>query len=166
MRGTRSARSQGPAASASLRSVTSSQRDRSAAGGGNAITAGAYIALLLLGAVQGLIGTFQYSWGPAPLGAVLFDALIFATCVLGSWGMRTALGGGLPAVGWFVVTLLLSGNTAGGSVIVTNTAAGQWFLFGGAVCAAAGAVYAFAVWSRPSRERRAARPGKAASAQK
>ncbi len=120
-----------------------------------AVTAGGYIALFLLGMVQGLIGTFQYSRGPGVLVAILFDAAILLTCMLGARGMRTALGGVLPAVGWFVVTLVLSGNSAGGSVIVTDTAAGKWFLFGGSLCAAAGAVYAFARWSRASREHRA-----------
>jgi Family of unknown function (DUF6113) len=120
-----------------------------------AVTAGGYIALFLLGMVQGLVGTFQYSRGPGVLVAILFDAAILATCMLGARGMRTALGGLLPAVGWFVVTLVLSGNSAGGSVIVTNTAAGKWFLFGGSLCAAAGAVYAFARWSRSTREHRA-----------
>ena len=120
-----------------------------------AITVGGYIALFLLGMVQGLIGTFWYSGGPGVLLAVLFDAAILGTCVLGAWGMRTALGGVLPAIGWFVVTLVLSGNSAGGSVIVTDTAAGKWFLFGGSLCAAAGAVYAFMRWSRASREHRA-----------
>ena len=120
-----------------------------------AITVGGYIALSLLGMVQGLVGTFWYSAGPGVLVAVLFDAAILATCLLGAWGMRTALGGVLPAIGWFVVTLVLSGNSAGGSVIVTNTAAGKWFLFGGSLCAAAGAVYAFWRWSRASREHRA-----------
>jgi hypothetical protein len=120
-----------------------------------AVTAGGYIALFVLGMVQGLLGTFQYSRGPGVLVAILFDAVILATCVLGAWGMRTALGGVLPAAGWFVVTLVLSGNSAGGSVIVTDTAAGKWFLFGGSICAAAGAVYAFTRWSRASREHRA-----------
>lgn len=119
-----------------------------------AVTAGAYVALFLLGMVQGLVGTFQYSRGPGVLAAILFDAAILATCVLGAWGMRTALGGVLPAVGWFVVTLVLSGNAAGGSVIVTDTVAGRWFLFGGSLCAAVGALCAFAIWSRPSREHR------------
>jgi Family of unknown function (DUF6113) len=120
-----------------------------------AITVAAYVALFLLGALIGLIGTFQYSAGPAPLVAILFDVAILATCVLGSAGMRSALGGVIPAAGWILVTLVLSTNSAGGSILVTDTAAGKWFLFGGAVCAAAGAVYAFAVWSRPSREHRA-----------
>jgi hypothetical protein len=121
------------------------------------VTVAAYVALCLLGALVGLIGTFQYSRGPAPLAAILFDLAILATCVLGSVGMRTALGGVLPAAGWFVVTLVLSSSSAGGSVLVTDTAAGKWFLFGGAVCAAAGGVYAFAMWSKPSREHRASK---------
>ena len=119
------------------------------------VTVAAYLALFLLGAALGLIGTFHYSQGPAPLAAILFDLAILATCVLGSTGMRSALGGALPAAGWFVVTLVLSTSSAGGSILVTDTPAGKWFLFGGAVCAAAGGVYAFAVWSRPSRDHRA-----------
>jgi Family of unknown function (DUF6113) len=122
-------------------------------GGGALVAAGGYLALFLVGGLQGLIGCFQYNRGPAPLVAILFDAAILATCVLGSRGMRTASGGVLPAVGWFVTTLVLTSTSANGSVIVTNTPAGMWFLYGGAVCAAAGAVYAFARWSRPRRER-------------
>jgi drug/metabolite transporter (DMT)-like permease len=119
------------------------------------VTVAGYLALLLLGALLGLIGTFQYGQGPAPLAAILFDLAILVTCVLGSIGMRSALGGVLPAAGWFVVTLILSSSSAGGSVLVTDTTAGKWYLFGGAVCAAAGGVYAFAVWSKPSRDHRA-----------
>jgi hypothetical protein len=119
-----------------------------------AVIVGAYLALFLLGLLQGLIGTFQFSRGPAPLAAILFDVGILVTCVLGTWGMRTALGGVLPAAGWFLVTLPLSSVSAGGSVVVTDTTAGRWFLFGGAVCAVAGALYAFARWSRASLERR------------
>jgi hypothetical protein len=123
-------------------------------GGELAVAAAAYVALFLVGALLGLIGTFQYGRGPVPLAAILFDAAILASCVLGSWGMRTALGGVLPAAGWFIVTLLLTSTSPGGSVIVTDTPAGKWFLFGGAVCAAAGAVFAFARWSRSRREHR------------
>ncbi|HXB47681.1 MAG TPA: DUF6113 family protein [Streptosporangiaceae bacterium] len=119
------------------------------------VTVAAYVALCLLGAFVGLIGAFQYSQGPAPLAAVLFDLAILAICVLGSVGMRTSLGGVLPAAGWFAVTLLLSSGSPGGSVLITDTTAGKWFLFGGAVCAAAGGVYAFAAWSKPSRDHRA-----------
>jgi hypothetical protein len=116
------------------------------------VTAGGYIALFLLGMVQGLLGIFHYSHGPGVLVAVLFDAAILITCLLGARGMRKAAGGVLPAVGWFVVTLVLSSVAAGGSVIVTDTAAGKWFLFGGSLCAAAGAVLAVARWSRARRD--------------
>ena len=118
------------------------------------MTAAAYLALLLLGLLQGLIGSFQYSRGPAPAAAILFDLAILATCLLGARGMRTALGGVLPAVGWFAITLLLSSDSANGSVFITATTAGEWFLFGGAICAVGGAVYAFARWSQSGRRRR------------
>jgi Family of unknown function (DUF6113) len=118
-------------------------------GYGLGVTVTAYAALFLLGMIQGLIGTFQYSRGPAPLAAILFALGILVTCMLGSWGMRTALGGVLPAAGWLVVTLVLSSAPAGGSVIVTATPAGEWFLFGGSLAAVAGAVFAFARWGRP-----------------
>lgn len=119
-----------------------------AAGDGPAVTAAAYVMLFLLGAVLGLIGTFQYSRGPAPVVAICFDLAIFVTCVLGSRGMRSAAGGVLPAAGWLITTLLLSSVSTGGSIVVTDTTAGKWFLFGGAVCAAGGAVFSFARWSR------------------
>ena len=81
------------------------------------VTAAAYLALFLLGALLGLVGAVQYSQGPVPLAAVLFDLAILATCILGSAGLRSALGGVLPAAGWFVVTLVLSSGTASGSAI-------------------------------------------------
>jgi hypothetical protein len=134
-----------------------SQRPPRGDGQGVAVTA--YVALFVLGMLQGLIGAFQYSRGPAPLAAILFDLAILVTCVLGSWGMRTALGGVLPAAGWLVVTLVLSSAPAGGSVIVTASSAGEWFLFGGALSAVAGAVLAFARWGKP-RKRTSVGPGR------
>jgi hypothetical protein len=104
-----------------------------------------YLALLLLGAAQGLIGCFQYTRGagPVPVAALMFCVLIFASCLLGGWGMGSPLGGLMVALGWFGVSVLLTMPTAGGSVIVTNTAAGRWFLYGGAVCAGAGLAASF-----------------------
>jgi hypothetical protein len=104
-----------------------------------------YLALLLLGAAQGLIGSFQYSRGagPVPVAALAFCVLIFASCLLGGWGMGSPLGGLMVALGWFGVSVLLTMPTPGGSVIVTNTAAGRWFLYGGAVCAGAGLAASF-----------------------
>lgn len=129
---------------------TAADRDRTA----TAVTWAAYFLLFLLGLLEGLIGSFQYSQGPVPLLPIVFVVAIFATCALGARGMRSALGAVLPAIGWFLTTLWLSNGTTSGSVIITDTAAGKWFLFGGSLAAAAGAVYGFARWSRASRERR------------
>jgi hypothetical protein len=122
-------------------------------GAGNLVAAAAYAMLFLLGLLEGMIGSFQYghALGPVPAAALGFDVAILATCVLGSWGMRRPGGGLMPAVGWFVAAFVLSMGTRGGSVLITDTAAGKWFLFGGSACGVAGALFAFARWSRPRR---------------
>ena len=115
------------------------RRDRGAAA--------AYVALFLLGAMQGLIGCFQFAHSLAgvPVMSLAFCALLLVTCVAGAVGMGTALGGVLPAIGWMATSFVLTLPTAGGSVIVTNTTAGKWYLYGGAACAAMGIVASFAL---------------------
>ncbi len=105
----------------------------------------AYVALFLLGVMQGLVGCFQFSHSLAgvPVMSLAFCALLLVTCVAGAAGMGTALGGVLPAIGWLATSFVLTLPTAAGSVIVTNTAAGKWYLYGGAVCAATGIVASF-----------------------
>ena len=109
----------------------------------------AYAALFVLGVMEGLIGSFQFSHSLVvaghviPVASLAFCALILATSLLGAAGMGTALGGLLPAIGWMAAAFLLTLPTAAGSVIVTNTAAGEWYLYGGAVCAAIGVVASF-----------------------
>ena len=107
---------------------------------------GGYAILFLFGLVQSLLGCFQYSraLGPVPVAALAFAVAIGVTCVLGAWGMRSPIGGLMPAVGWFVGSYVLAMGTSGGSVVITNTAAGKWYLFGGSACAAAGVLVAFA----------------------
>jgi Family of unknown function (DUF6113) len=97
------------------------------------LTAAAYTALFLAGVVQGLIGSFQYSRN-APLGAILFCVVLLATCLLGAWAMRSVGGALCPAIGWILASFVLSMPVASGSVIITNTAAGKWYLYGGTVC--------------------------------
>jgi Family of unknown function (DUF6113) len=120
-------------------------------GSGPGVKFAAYLALFLVGALQALIGTFQYSRGPGSLVAICFALAILVTCLLGSWGMRAAPGGVLPAAGWIIVSVVLGTSSSGGSVLVTDTTQGKWFLFGGTICAAGGAVIAFAKWTRPRR---------------
>lgn len=107
-----------------------------------------YIALFLFGAAQGLLGSFFYNSGPAPLASLGFDAAILLTCLLGAWGMQTGLGGFAPAAGWFLAAFVMASGTHAGSVIITATGGGEWFLFGGAACALIGALTGYALWSR------------------
>jgi len=102
-----------------------------------------YLVLLLLGALQGLIGCFQYSRPPQPLIAIGLAVLIFVTCAGAGWGIRTFTAALLPAVGWIVVSFVLASPRPNGSVIITATAAGEWYLYGGALACAAGTVTAF-----------------------
>ena len=114
-----------------------------------------YVVLFALGAMQGLIGSFSYSRGPVPLVAIILAVAILATCVMAGWGMGTFGGGLAPAVGWIIASFVLSMPRSNGSVIITNTAAGQWYLYGGSLAAVAGAAAAFVFWARahPRRSR-------------
>lgn len=131
--------------------------------------AAAYLLLLVLGALQGLIGSFEFAHelGPVPAAALGFCVLILATCVLAGIGMASPAGGLMPALGWFVATVALTLPTSGGSVIVTNTSAGKWYLYGGAVSAGVGTALTFRARSRRLAGRaadgRADLPGRASS---
>ena len=111
--------------------------------GQRALLAAGYPVLFALGAFQGLIGCFQYGRPPQPLIAIAFAALIFVTCAGCGWGVGTFSGALLPAVGWIIVSFVLASERPNGSVIITGTAAGEWYLYGGALGCAAGSVTAF-----------------------
>ena len=133
------------------RSGPAPRAGRPGGSGGRPAAIAAYLLLFAFGLLQALIGAFQYSRGPVPLAAVCFAAGILVTCVLGAWGMRTPAGGLMPGVGWFATTFILATATQGGSVVITNTTAGKWFLFGGAGCAAVGCLVSFLGFSRAGR---------------
>ncbi|HYB47868.1 MAG TPA: DUF6113 family protein [Streptosporangiaceae bacterium] len=120
-------------------------------GTGMLFTAAVYGVLFLLGAVQGVIGSFQYSsWmaGSVPAAALVCCVVLLATCLLGAWAMRSVSGAFAPAAGWMVAAFVLSMPVSNGSVIITNTAAGRWYLYGGTLCAVAGVVLSFTGWIR------------------
>jgi hypothetical protein len=115
------------------------------------VAGGAYALLFLLGLLEGVLGAFQYSHGVAgrvPLGSIGFAIAILVTCGLSGWAMRGMPGALLPAIGWFVAAFGLAMPNAGGSVIIANTSAGEWFLYGGSVCALAGVGSAFVTAAR------------------
>jgi hypothetical protein len=111
--------------------------------------AGYLLLLLVLGGLQGMIGSFFYSNNPVPLVAAGFAVLICATCLLAGWGMQTRVAGILPALGWIVASFILAMPRSSGSVIITATSAGEWYLYGGALGAGLGAVIAIFAWGRP-----------------
>ena len=112
------------------------------------LTAATYLVLLVLGGLQGMIGSFFYSSSPVPLVAAGFAVLIFATCLLAGWGMRTYGAGIVPALGWIVVSFVLAMPRPNGSVIITATSAGEWYLYGGALASVLGAIIALYAWGR------------------
>jgi hypothetical protein len=101
---------------------------------------GAYLLLFLLGVMEGLIGSFEFPHGigGVPAAALGFCLLILVTCLLAGRGMGSVLAALASAVGWLVSSLVLALPTPGGSVVVTNTGAGKWYLYGGTVCASVG----------------------------
>jgi hypothetical protein len=115
-------------------------------GTGPLATAGVYGALFLFGAVQGIIGSFQYSRasGSVPVTSLVCCAVILATCVLAAWATRSVSGAVLPGMGWIIASFVLSMPVSNGSVIITSTTPGKWYLYGGTLSVAAGVVAAFA----------------------
>jgi hypothetical protein len=106
------------------------------------LSAAAYAALFLAGATEGLFGSFQYNRN-APLGAIVFCLVLLATCLLGGWAMGSVSGALWPAIGWILTSFLLSMPVPSGSVIITNTTAGKWYLYGGTVSLLAGIAASF-----------------------
>jgi hypothetical protein len=119
-------------------------------GTGVLFTVAVYVMLIAAGAVEGLIGSFQYSAmaGPVPVAALVCCVVLLATCVLAAWAMGSVSGALGPAAGWFIVSFVLSMPDSSGSVIITNTTAGQWYLYGGTLSAVIGVVASFGPWIR------------------
>lgn len=120
------------------------------AGQQRVLTALGYLLLLVLGALQGLVGSFQYSSAPSPLIAIVFVVVIFLTCLACGWGMGTSLAGLLPAAGWIVVSFTLATGRSNGSVIFPQGTAAEWYLYGGALGCAAGVLSTVVTRVRPA----------------
>ena len=116
-----------------------SQRARPSSGRRSAfVSGGAYALVFLLGLAEVVVGSFQYSRGPVPLAALGFCVAILVTCGLAGWAMQSTTGALLPALGWFLASFGLAMPNPGGSVIIANSSASGWYLYGGSVCALAG----------------------------
>ena len=113
-------------------------------------TVAVYGVLFVLGAVEGTIGSFQYSRAarPVPLAALACCAVILATCLLAAWALRSVSGALLPGMSWIIVSFVLSMPVSSGSVIITATTPGKYYLYGGTLSVAAGVVASFAGLAR------------------
>jgi hypothetical protein len=122
-------------------------------GSGLLVTGGIYGVLFLLGAVEGIIGSFQYSRtaGPVPLAALAFCAALLVTCLLAGWGMSAVSGALVPAMGWIIASFVLSMPVSNGSVIITASTPGEWYLYGGALSAAIAVGASFSLSIRTAR---------------
>ena len=112
------------------------------------VTICGYLALLVLGAVEGAIGSFQYSHtaGSVPLASIVFCLAILVTCLLASRGMNAVTGALMPAFGWIIASFVLSMPVATGSVVITATTPGEWYLYGGTVSVVLGVGISFGSW--------------------
>jgi Family of unknown function (DUF6113) len=109
------------------------------------VTVAGYLVLFVLGVLEGLIGSFQYSQPPTPLIAIVLAAVIGVTCAAASWGMGSTGAGLLPAIGWIITSFALATSRPNGSVLFTESAAAEWYLYGGALASLAGALVPFFV---------------------
>lgn len=111
-------------------------------------TGGAYGALVALGAVLGVIGSFQFSWelGEVPVAAILLTAVNFAAFRAAGWAMGAKLGSVAIAVPWLLVVIVLASPRAEGDLVVTGTGPGWVFILGGGFAASLAIA-----WTRPVR---------------
>ena len=112
-----------------------------------------------------MIGSFQYgrTAGPVPVAALVCCAVILATCLLAAWAMRSVSGAILPGMGWIIASFVLSMPVSNGSVIITNTTPGKWYLYGGTLSVAAGVVVSFAGLARGTPGRATGQAGRRAT---
>ncbi|HUN34227.1 MAG TPA: DUF6113 family protein [Trebonia sp.] len=118
-------------------------RDRPRGRKDRALGLAVYLVLFVLGIVEGLVGSFQYGQPPVPLAAILLAVLVGVTCVFGGWGADSLGGSFVVAAGWLLASFILSLGSHEGSVIIANTSAGQWYLYGGTLAAALGVLATF-----------------------
>jgi hypothetical protein len=108
----------------------------------------AYGVLAVLGVLLGVIGSFEFSWefGSVPVAAILLSVVNLAAFRAAGWAMESKLGAVVPAILWLIILIVLSSRRPEGDLVVTGTAAGYVYMFGGAVAALAAII-----WTRSAR---------------
>jgi Family of unknown function (DUF6113) len=96
-----------------------------------------YGLLAVLGVVLGVIGSFEFAWeiGDVPVAAVLLSVLNLLVFRAAGWAMESKLGAVVPALFWMIILFVLASRRPEGDLVVTGTAAGYVYMFGGAFAA-------------------------------
>lgn len=107
-----------------------------------AVTVAAYVVLVMLGLVMGVLGAFQHSWYvrpvPIPVAAPLCVAVLFAVCRAAGWAMGARSAALAPAAGWLAVTMVWLSDRPEGDVVIAGDLSGYIYLYGGLVAALVG----------------------------
>ena len=103
------------------------------------VTGAVYGALIVLGLLLGLVGSFEFAWTAAgvPVAAIALAVVHLAVFRAAGWAMQSRLGVAATAVPWLLVTVVLSTRRPEGDLVVTGTLAGYVYIFGGAIAAVA-----------------------------
>lgn len=101
------------------------------------VTGAAYGVLIVLGAVLGIIGSFEFSWqlGAVPVAALAWTVVNIAAFRAAGWVMEGKLGVAAMAAPWLIFVLVLSSSRPEGDLVVTGTTGGYIFIFGGTIAA-------------------------------
>ncbi|GHE29284.1 hypothetical protein GCM10017673_34700 [Streptosporangium violaceochromogenes] len=109
---------------------------------GRAVTVAAYVVLVMLGLVMGVLGAFQHSWYarpvPIPVAAPVCVPALFAVCRGAGWGMGTRSAALAPAAGWLAVTTIWLSDRPEGDVVIAGDLSGYIYLYGGLIAALVG----------------------------
>jgi hypothetical protein len=101
------------------------------------VSGAAYAALGVLGVLIGLIGSFAQDWtaDSVPIAAVVLVGVVFGVVRLAAWAMESPLGGVVTALGWGLVTLVMSLQRPEGDLVIPGTTPGYVYIVGGLVAA-------------------------------
>lgn len=91
--------------------------------------------LFVLGLVLGVVGGFSQAYyvGSVPVTAILWVLALFGICLGAGRLMGTRLAASVTAIGWLLVSMLLSMKRAAGDLVIAGDLAGVVYLYGGLV---------------------------------
>jgi Family of unknown function (DUF6113) len=104
------------------------------------VTGIAYVVLVVVGTLVGIIGSFEFSWSiwGIPFAAILLSLANFGIFWTAGWAMRSKVAPAVTFAPWMIIVIVLSMQRPEGDLVITGTTGGYLFMFGGAIAGAAG----------------------------